>query len=186
MGIREFGGLVRRLAREGVCGKVLVSGGRPTCWMEFDPFFGGERQSYEEWRFRAEGLSGRRVRRNGDKRGIRGCHRAEGCANRLRFFFDPARGRVVREVSVESIEFEGRGPVPSHRRRGNPRQGADREGSRFWQEWLRPCQQSAGFAVTVESALDDLERESGAGGLSVPVFQAGKVVSDELFIKTRR
>jgi hypothetical protein len=186
MGIREFGGLVRRLAREGVCGKVLVSGGRPTCWMESDPFFGGERQSFEEWRFRAEGWSGRRVRRNGDKIEIRECHRVEGCANRLRFFFDPARGRVVREVSVESIEFVGRGPVPSHRRRGNPRQGADRGDSRFRQEWLRPCQQSAGFAVTVESALDDLGRERGAGGLSVPVFQAGEVVSNELFIEAWR
>ena len=186
MGFREFGGLVRRLAREGVCGKVLGSGGRPTCWMESDPFFEGERQSFGGWRFRVGGWLGRRVQRNGDRIEIHGCHRVEDCANRLRFFLDPTRRRVVPEVSVESTEFVGHAPVPSHRRRGNPRSGVDQEDSRFRQDRLGPSQQSAGFAVAVECALNDLGRERGAGGLSVPVFQAGEVVSDELFIETRR
>lgn len=157
----------------GVCGIVWESGGRPTCFSGYGPFFAGEPRSCVKLRSRGAGWSVQRVLKYDGRIGIPGGRRAGGFANLFRSFFDPAIGRIVREVFFGSIGFEGRGRVPLRRRRGNPRRGDDRVGSRGGKFGFVSGQETASLAIAVESSLNDLRRKRGPGGLAVPIFEAG-------------
>ena len=77
-----------------------------------------------------------------------------------------------------------RGLVPWRQRRENLRWDGGRVGSRGGQGGLGTGEEAAGLAVATESSLNHGEGEGWAWGLTVPVFESGEVVADELFIKT--
>ena len=77
-----------------------------------------------------------------------------------------------------------RGLVPWRQKRENPRRADRRVGSWYGEGGFGACEEATGFAVATESSLNHVQGQSWTWGLTVPVFESGEVVADELFIKT--